>query len=186
LALLRIPRRWLVAGGVVVIGMVALGLFLIRSNSSACTASTCDAAGLPLGPVSASAIQSHEEAHLSYPGSSIVSSFGSAERSFAGGQKNSAFSGAIFSTSDAPQDVYRWYRDWLLAHRWAPYEMSRLSSEISVEGYARGQRERFDVAIEDPVALGKTLGRSLPSNTTVFEARYIIFPASDVTPTATP
>lgn len=92
---------------------------------------------------------------------------------------SSAFAGAILISKDSPEQIYQWYKDWLLTHGWQPAQVAMATGEASIEGYARGSRERFDVAMEDPELLGGVLGRHVPQDEgTVFEISYMIFPSS--------
>ncbi len=140
----------------------------------------CDAGALPLGPVTYEQVASHEEAHLYYPGARVFWRFGGGEeRNLIEGGSNWAFAGAILLSEGAPQDLYAWYRQWMLAHGWQPEPTIRATTQVSIEGYHRGKRELFRVAIDDPAALAGTLGRPVPADgRTVFEIAYMILPAS--------
>jgi hypothetical protein len=137
-----------------------------------------DKGGLPTGPVSYELISSRPEAKLYYPDSQVLSPFGQPEKQgdFISGSER-AFAGAILTSSDKPEKIYQWYRDWLLAHGWQSDEHAfggLASTQISLQGYSKGQRETLYIAINDPKQLGWTLGKKVPANMTVFEIRYFI------------
>jgi len=83
----------------------------------------------------------------------------------------------VLDSSAQPGAIYAWYRDWMLGHGWTPFQPLRAGTQRSVEGYQRGDRERFNVAMDDPTSLSRALGRTLPAGVTVFEVRYIVFPS---------
>jgi len=138
-----------------------------------------DRAALPLGPVSYQYVSGRPESRLRYPGAQQVEAFGAGERAnpIEGGS-TSAFTGAILATHDSPDQIYTWYADQLAARHYRPYDVLGASTWKSEQGYERGTRERFLVAIDDPTFLGAAIGRKVPSDENVFEFRYVIFPAN--------
>lgn len=145
------------------------------------TALARDAAGLPLGPVSYAEVNKHVEAHLAYPGSTPVSRFGGAEYHHPlSGHDDAAFSGGILATTATPRQIYLWYERWALKHGWHSHDFPSLSTQLSTEGFERGRREFFIVAIDDPQLLGETTGRKIPRGRTIYEIRYAILPTSRI------
>jgi len=138
---------------------------------------TLDRAGLPTGPVSYNAVNRHVEAHLYYPGSTAVSRFGSAEYHHSlSGHNDAAFAGAILTSAASPERIYLWYQRWALKHRWYSHDFISLSTQRSTEGFVRGTRETFIIAIDDPKILGETTGGKIPQARTVYEISYSILP----------
>lgn len=138
-----------------------------------------DSNRLPVGMVSYDFIKSRPEAHLYYPGSTVFSPFGGPEERHLFESNNSAFAGAVLITKDPPEQIYQWYKDWMLSHGWQPHVFPRATTQTSLEGYVRGSRERFFVAMDDPELLSGTLGRKVPQGEgTVFEITFLIVPAS--------
>jgi hypothetical protein len=137
-----------------------------------------DSATLPVGPVSYQFVSSRPEAHLVYPGAQLAQNLGGGEQGnpIEGGS-SSAFAGAILTTPDSPRDIYGWYRAQLESRHYHPYDILSSPVWISEQGYERGPRERVIVALDDPAALAKVLGHAIPKGNTVFEVRYMIFPA---------
>lgn len=133
----------------------------------------------PSGIVSYEEIRSHPEATLYYPESKVFSLFGGPEERRPFQSNSSAFAGAILISKDSPEQIYQWYKDWMFSHGWQPHAFPRAGTQTSLQGYARGDRERFYVAMNDPESLAGTLGRQVPQDEgTVFEISYVIFPAS--------
>lgn len=138
-----------------------------------------DAAGLPTGPVSYAEVNRHVEAHLAYPGSRPVARFGAGEYHHPlSGHDDAAFAGGILATVATPAQVYHWYERWTAAHGWRPYAVSTLSTQRSAQGFERGRREFFIVAIDNPHLLSETIGRPIPRARTIDEISYSILPES--------
>ena len=152
---------------------VAIGLAL---RAVLDTSSRSDHDALPRSPVSYQALSSRPPAHLIYPGAQTLRVVGAGESRYpAEGVVNSAFVGAILSTADSPEQVYSWYRNHLTADGWKTYQLAALlSTQISAQGYQRGSREFFVVAIDDPRSLSAALGRQIPAGSTIVEFRYTI------------
>ncbi len=124
-------------------------------------------------------VRSRPEGVLTYPGAETVWPFWGGERSnFPDSGTTSAFAGAVLASPDSPDQIYAWYRQWLTARGWTSTPFLRASGQPSIQGYARGPRERFSVAMDDPQSITRTLGRSVPANRTIFEYRYMIAPVA--------
>lgn len=137
-----------------------------------------DQAGLPTRYISYQFVSSRAESHLYYPNSNVFSLFGQPER-ITLGSSSVAFSGAILTTNDQPAIIDQWYSVWLLAHGWQRNDNAihgLADTQTSMESYSRGSRELFYVAMDDPSTLGKSRGKKIPIDSTVFEIRYIIKP----------
>ena len=116
-----------------------------------------DSAGLPNGPVSYAQITAHPEARLYYPGSRVFSPFGGPERSYMtldGREHDPAFAGAVLTSNATPARIYLWYQLWLLKHGWRSHADLGSTNWKSLEGYARGTREDFIVAMDYPDQVG--------------------------------
>ena len=137
---------------------------------------SADQPDLPSGPVSFQFVSSRAESHLYYPGAQVVAPFGGPERRGSEGA-GAAFAGAVLASSDPPPRIYAWYRGWLLGHGWTTAEFTLADTQRSLEGYARGPREKFYVAMNDPASLQRSVGQAIPTDATVFEIRYLIAPA---------
>lgn len=143
-----------------------------------------DQNSLPTRFVSYEFVSSRTEAKLYYPGSSVFTDFG--ESSTRAGY---AHAGAVLTSKDSQEQIYSWYRDWLLAHGWHydRYAFVGLAdTQTSLQGYVRGEREKFYVAMDEAENLGWTLGKKVPTDATVFEVDYFINPAPTPTPTQIP
>lgn len=132
--------------------------------------------GLPNSPVSYQAVSSRPPAHLLYPGAQTLRLIGAGESRYPSeGVTNSAFAGALLMTPDPPSQVYTWYRNHLTADGWKTYQLAALlSTQISAQGYQRGSREYFVVAIDDPRQLSAVLGNQVQAGATIVEFRYTI------------
>ena len=131
-----------------------------------------DETGIPIGKVDYKFVSSRPEATLYYPGAKIFQKFGLGQR-----QKGTvAFAGAIMTTDDTPEEVYAWYDAWLVSNNY--YNDTSwggiADTQKSVMTYSKNERERFEVAINDPKGLSLTLGKEVPTDVTVFEFSYII------------
>ena len=162
--------------------LILVALFLagglIGFVAKAVVSSSSDSNGeqLPPAPVTYEAVSSRPPAHLLYPGAATVRVIGAGESVYpAESTRNSAFAGAIVSTSDSPAQVYAWYRSRLTPDGWTPYQLAALlSTQISAQGYRRGAREFFVVAIDDPGPLSSVLGNQALIGSTIVEFRYTI------------
>ncbi|MDQ6899761.1 MAG: hypothetical protein M3072_09660 [Candidatus Dormibacteraeota bacterium] len=135
-----------------------------------------DSERLPLGPVSYQFVNSRSPAHLVYPNAQTLRVIDQGESRYpAEGITNSAFAGAILLTQDSPAEVYSWYQAHLQADRWKPFQLAALlSTQLSAQGYQRGAREAFVVAMNDPKQLSGVIGKQLPSGGTLFEYSYSV------------
>jgi len=140
----------------------------------------CDPGGIPSDPVSYQQVKAHAEAQLYYPGAQVLLPFGGGEdKNAIEGVVNAAFVGAVLRVNAPSQSIYRWYQDWMTSHGWKSSPTIRATTQLSIEGYARGQRERFSVAMDDASQLGQPLGQQIPPGQgTIFEIRYMILPTS--------
>jgi hypothetical protein len=173
--MLRPNRLVLVAGGVL---LTAVGLVLLLNRCVGFLG--CDAQALPRGPVTFDQVKSHPEGHLFYPGAQVLWPLGSGERSDAlGGITNPAFAGAILTSNASADEIYGWYREWMLSHGWQPDRRIGLTVWTSHVDFKRGSRELFTIAVDNPQLLSGVLGRQVPNDRgTVFETAYQILPAS--------
>jgi len=165
---------------VLVVGALGLGGLRVMSalGVGSSPVSHGDGTGASPEPVSYQQVSGHAEAHLFYPGSAVVSRFGGAEyRHPLAGNVDPAFAGAILASAAKPEQMYLWYQLWLLKHGWRSVAVPNVTTWLSREGYARGTRELFVVAMDNPRLLGETVGKRLPTGQTIYEISYSISPA---------
>jgi len=170
---------------VLVIGMLGLAGLRVATVLGVSQPATpsYDQTGLPVGPVSYQQVSAHAEARLFYPGSAVFRHFGAAEyRHPMSGDIDAAFAGAVLANTTNPARIYLWYQLWLLKHGWHSVASGRLATWFSNESYARGARESFVVAMDNPQLLGKTLGKPLPLGRTIYEVSYSIAPSGKTSP----
>lgn len=117
---------------------------------------------------------------LQYPESELLLEAGrseSADRTT--GKVSEAYARQIRFNSLSEEEVYRWYSERLVSAKWQRSSGFILATtHRSIEGYTRGEREWFYVAVNEPDALAATLGRALPSGRTLFEITYGVTPAT--------
>ncbi len=176
----RPPSRRLILLVLLPLALLLLGSawWVVRNTGN-------DSAGLPNGPVSYAQVTAHPEAHLYYPGSRVFSPFGGPERNYLtidGREHDPAFAGAVLTSDATPAQIYLWYQLWLLKHGWLSHGYVGSTNWKSWEGYARGTREEFIVAMDYPNQVGETLGRTVPPARTVYEIRYTILAAGQTLP----
>ena len=76
-------------------------------------------------------------------------------------------------------EINAWYHDQLAANGWQTWNgAGLLDTMFTQNGYERGTRERFIIAIDNPRTLALTLGTKLPTSGTIYEFRYYIIPYS--------
>lgn len=161
-----------------IIGIISIliGLILLISLFLSGKLPLYDATGFPIGPVSYEFVKSRPEAQLFYPGAEVFHRFGGKEIGFFTSPSSSAFAGGILMSNNSPEQIYQWYKEWLLTRGWQPADFLLVDTQISLQGYTRGNREDFYVAMNNPKRLAATLGRPVPDNVTIFEVRYVIIP----------
>src|SRR3989440_4670061 len=166
-------RHKFVAGAAVALAVFALAMGVANRCS---IFGGCGPAGIPSGLLSYRQVKARAEAQLYYPGAQVLLPFGGGEdRNAVEGVVNAAFAGAVLRVNAPSQSIYRWYQDWMTSHGWKSSPTIRATTQLSIEGYARGQRERFSVAMDDASQLGQPLGQQIPPGQgTVFEIRYMI------------
>jgi len=133
-----------------------------------------DENNLPTRLISLEFISGRTEARLYYPGSKEFIVMGQPSNI-----EGFAHSGAVLTSKDSPEQIYSWYREWLTNHGWQYNEKAfygLIDTQSSLQGYTRGEREKFYIAINNPRNLSLTLGRDVPDGVTVFEIRYFINP----------
>lgn len=169
----QLPWRFFVIGFLVIIIVVFTVWFLFFRASR-----QTDENGLPTNSVSYEFVSSRPEARLYYPNAKVFSEFGQSEkRANFIVSPSGAYAGAVMISSDPPEKIYQWYKDWLLTHGWRSDKHAfsgLLSTQKSLEGYSRGNRETLYIAMNDPKQLGWTLGKEVPKDKTVFEISYFI------------
>lgn len=141
-----------------------------------------DKNGLPTARVSLRDVNSHPEAHLYFPASREFSRFGASDTMQASSKPDVAYAGGIATTGANASALYLWYQRWMLAHGWRSHDYVGSTTWTSHEGFARGTREEFIVAVDDPRLLGGTINRRLPKARTVYEITYAILPAGQTQP----
>jgi len=172
-----VSRRVVIGGvSIVTIAMVGAVLLLaVRGSGRSAGGGSVDSAGLPTGAISYSYVVSRDEGRLMFPGATVIQKFGNDQQG--GVDPSSAFAGSVMSSSALSEDIYTWYAAQLTSRGWGTFQPLRATTQLSTRGWARGARERFIVAMDDPVQISRTVGRIIPASGTVFEARYTIFPS---------
>ncbi len=136
-----------------------------------------DKYGLPTCSVTAKSLMSHPEATLAYPDSTRYSLGGNGEQHYIG-QTNAAETSSNYATTAPMAQVYAWYHAWLVSHGWHPAEVNAVAgAEVSVQGYARDNRESFTVG-EDNLGILKIYSE-VPArlqSETLYETAYLICP----------
>jgi len=110
---------------------------------------------------------------LLYPGAVLLQELGTGDT----GGRSTEYAGAVFASTDTADDIYAWYVAYAQTSGWSPAEVPRASTQVSIRGYRRGQREAFYVALNNPRALAATLGRAVPEGQTLFETTFYVSPS---------
>ena len=161
----------------VVLGALLLGAAGCGTLGSA---SSCgrDAHGLPTCPVPNSFIQAQPGASLVYPGSTVISRFGSGEAHYIG-STNPADAGLFAATTAPMATVDAWYQSWLTSHGWHPAQALALGPiQISSQAYAKDGRESFVVGA-DSQQNARMQGYKIPTrlqSQTLYDTTFIIEP----------
>jgi hypothetical protein len=135
-----------------------------------------DSTGLPLSPVSAGQVAARPEAHLNYPGSTVLVHQESSEKAVAGDTPDPAAIRTILVSDASEAQIRGWYSSQLLAQNWQCY-LTAIASYMSVmDAYRRGARESFFVGIVKPTLLYPHFGVKPPSSGTIYEVDYLIAP----------
>ncbi len=146
---------------------------------------TYDQYGIPSRPVSYEFISSKPEAKLFYPTGTVVQPFGDGQKKslYSKSGYGVAFAGAVMSSTDSPEQIYAWYRDWLLSHGWTLFDddfKTLVDTQTSKQAYTKNNldwgdsRETFYVAMNDPKVISEAIGKKVPASTTIFEFEYAI------------
>jgi hypothetical protein len=124
-------------------------------------------------------VAARPEGHLVYPNSKLWYPLGSDENT-SGFNSSQGKAGAMLLSEDSTDQIYAWYRDWLLAAGWhLTYSgPGTTGAWKTCDKYRRGSRERFTVAVDDPALLGVLLGGKVPKARDILEVRYTIVPYS--------
>jgi hypothetical protein len=75
---------------------------------------------------------------------------------------------SILSSTDEPDLVRGWYRDWLASHGWLAESATPAAGETAVDSYVRSG-EQFRLAIMDRTVLSLAQGIVLSEGQTIYE-----------------
>jgi len=169
---MALPRHRSAWRGVVVLLLaVALLAGLVVAGRVAVTASS-DERGVPTHAGLYAYARDQVLANMRYPGSELLQEVGTGDT----GGKSTEYAGVILSSSDSPETIYAWYASLAQSGEWVPVDLPRLSTQESIRGYRRGNRELFYVAKNNARALAATLGHTVTNEQTVFETVLYISP----------
>ncbi len=127
---------------------LAVGVFLFTLGVAAC--------GDQL--VTAKALEAHAEAHLYYPGSTVVSTSRSDERSAITGQYPAELN-TVLRTTGSSEEIYAWYSQQLGHRGWQVAEVVTVNGNYQL--YTRGDRDVFQIGVVSGVETTYTLRLSV-------------------------
>jgi len=113
------------------------------------------------------------EAIPRYPESTLVFSSVSMLRSGdANKDRRSEADRIVFASAADPEQVRRWYADWLNSHGWQAESATPIPGETAADAYRRGP-EQLRLAITDRAHLSLPQGVTAPEGQTIFALRYM-------------
>jgi hypothetical protein len=180
----RILDAALIAAGVAVVGVGSAGLVGVLSRQAATTSrSAPDAAGLPTIPITAAYINSRPDAHLVYPGATIlrtnVHPEGPTIHSLDGSTDDRAYVEVFMATPDSATEVRSWYKEQAASRNYMCIAGIGADYMYQFDVYLSGTREILVVGYIKPEQLRINFGQPVPFNRTIFETDYILNPVRD-------
>jgi hypothetical protein len=112
------------------------------------------------------------EAHLYYPGSTVVKAVGAGQTPTKPGEEpNPAYGGAILTARTSPASLHAWYEGSLAARGYTPATFYPQADQTSGWAWQLHHRLQVQVGIFDPAALRADAGIAvpLPAGTIVYE-----------------
>ncbi|MBV8528910.1 MAG: hypothetical protein JOZ75_11380 [Candidatus Dormibacteraeota bacterium] len=164
--------------------LAVLGLALTACGSpSTSSADPTDQNGFPIGLVSAAFISARADAHLTYPGATVLRTRATGESpqscSLDGCSDHAADVETLIATQDSATTVRNWYQHALGDRGYVCHGGFEASFMYQLDAYHRGSREEFWVGYIDPQRYHLTYGVQLPVGRTILELDYLIDPSAD-------
>ena len=139
-----------------------------------------DRNGMPTCPVTGQFLDAQPEAHLLYPGSTVViGATGSGQTSDLFTGTNAAVIGMTAVTTAPMATVYAWYRTWMAAHGWHSAETYVVGPiGLNSEGYTKGTRESFFIEEDSQVMakIEKYPWAAKEAGKTIYDFNFMIKP----------
>jgi hypothetical protein len=140
-----------------------------------------DSFGLPLNhPIVRAELATHPEAELSYPGSQLAKVVGSDQIAKPNGQEpDPAYSGAIYTATATPAQLYAWYATWLTSRGYHPVTFYRLTDQPSgVAWQVHEGREQVQISVFDPQLLARdqNVTPTVPAGGLIYEEVLVAYP----------
>ncbi len=183
---LRGPHRTdplVIAAGVIALsGAAAVVVVRTQAPGQAITRNP-DANGVPTTPITAQYINSQGEAHLLYPGATIlrtnVHPEGPTVKSIDGAADDRAYVETFMATPDSDTQVRNWYKTQAATRDYTCIAGVGADYMYQFDVYLKGTRQILVVGYIKPEQLRLTFGRPVPVDRTIFETDYIINPAAN-------
>lgn len=179
--LTRRPARW----GRIIALVLLVCVAVVAIPNVIITQFVPDTTGWPRRALTTGDLTRHPEAALWFPRSRVVSSEGADQSTtlLIGWATEPASIGHILTTAAPVPRVLAWYDHWMITHHWRHWKGFVFNASwMLAEGYARGLREEFTVAIWDPSAFMSSGQTAQSRERTVYEMRYVVEPYGHIQP----
>jgi hypothetical protein len=179
MALFEHPRaRLVLAAGLaaIVLGIVATVLLVVHPFGAA--ASATDAAGLPTGPITGAFIDSRPDAHLVYPGATVLNTVvnpeGPTTCSIDGCSADQAHVDVWTATTASAATVRDWYKAEVVAQGYGCVGSGGPDYAYQTDVYSLGSREYLLVSYVNRDHYNVSFLQGVPADRTIVETQYSI------------
>lgn len=177
------PYPLLIATGLALLAAGAVLAFVRLHTTESANGPGTDATGLPTTPITAAYINAQPDAHLVYPGATIlrtnVHPEGPTVQTIDGTTDDRAYVEVFMATPDSAAQVRNWYKAQTQSQDFMCIAGIGADYMYQFDVYLRGTRQILLVGYIKPDQLRITFGQPVPSDRTIFETDYIINPARD-------
>ncbi len=173
----------MITAGSIVLAVGVVGIAILHAFFGQAGRPQTDVAGLPTAQITSDFISARLDAHVAYPGATILKTVvhpeGPTLNSFDGSPAGRAYVEVFMATSASAAQVRDWYKTELATRHYTCFGAIGASYMYTDDGYIRGNRELLVVGYIKSSLLAGVIGQAAPSQRTVFETDYIINPAAD-------
>jgi hypothetical protein len=177
MALFEHPRARLVAAAglpAIALGIVATVLLVAHPFGAAVSAT--DAAGLPTGPITGPFIDSRPDAHLVYPGATVLNTLVNPEGpticSIDGCSPDEARVDVFTATTALAATVRGWYKAQLVAQGYGCVGSGGPDYAYTTDSYSLGSREYLLVSYVMRNQYNVSFLKDVPADRTIVETQY--------------
>lgn len=172
------PPRLVAAAGIVATVLGTTATVVLLAHPFGAAASAADTAGLPTGPITAAFVDSRPDAHLVYPGATVLKTVvnpeGPTACSIDGCSADQAYVDVWTATAASAATVRDWYKAEVVAQGYGCIGSGGPDYAYQTDSYSLGSREHLLVIYVDRDHYNVSFLQGVPADRTVVETQYSI------------